>query len=138
MLRYLLVSVFSGVVFGVLDGVINANALAQRLYEVYKPISRESVNAPLGITIDLAYGFVMAGLFLLLCRSLPGRRGLWKGLSFGLIAWFFRVVMSVMGSWVTLRVPTAALLYTLSTGLAEMLILGAIYGLLLRDPQSAQ
>jgi len=137
MLRYLLVSALSGVVFGVLDALINANTLAQRLYEVYKPIFRESVNAPLGITIDLVYGFVLAGLFLLLYRSLPGSRGLWKGLSFGLIAWFFRVLMSVMGSWVALRVPAAALLYTLLTGLAEMLILGAIYGLLLRAPSRA-
>ena len=138
MLRYILVSAFAGVVFGVLDALINANPLAQRLYEVYKPIFRESVNAPLGITIDLAYGFIMAALFLLLYRSLPGSRGLWKGISFGLIAWFFRVVMSVMAGWVTQRVPATTLIYTLLTGLAEMLILGALYGLLLPARQTTR
>ena len=132
MLRYVLVSLLTGVVFGVLDGVINANRLAQRLYEVYKPIARESVDAPLGVAVDLLYGFVMAALFLILYESLPGSRGFWKGVSFGLIAWFFRVVMSVMGSWVTFRVPGEALFYSLLTGLAEMLILGMLYGLLLR------
>ncbi len=37
MIRYIIVSVVSGVLFGILDGVINANSLAQRLFEVYKP-----------------------------------------------------------------------------------------------------
>jgi len=40
MVRYIIVSIVSGILFGVLDGLINANPLAQRLYEVYKPISQ--------------------------------------------------------------------------------------------------
>jgi hypothetical protein len=121
-----------GVLFGVLDGVINANPLAQRLYEAYKPIARTSVNPVAGILIDLAYGFILAGLFLLLHRSLPGATGWIKGLSFGLIAWFFRVLMSVASQWVMYRVPPAALAYTLLTGLVEMLLVGLLFGLTLR------
>ena len=66
MWNYVLVSLGAGFLFGILDGVINANRLAQRLYEAYKPIARSSVNAVAGILIDLAYGFVLAALFLLL------------------------------------------------------------------------
>ena len=95
MLRYVVVSLASGILFGALDAVINANPLAQRLYEVYRPIARASVNAPAGVAIDLVYGFVLAGIFLLLYASLPGGAGWRKGISFGLLAWFFRVVMSV-------------------------------------------
>jgi len=58
-----------------MDGLINANPLAQRLFEVYRPVSRTSVNAVTGITIDLAYGFIMAAIFLLLYNSLPGTQG---------------------------------------------------------------
>ena len=38
--KYAIVSVVSGILFGVLDGLINANPMAQRLYAVYKPIAK--------------------------------------------------------------------------------------------------
>ena len=132
MIRYIIVGVVSGMLFGILDGVINANPLAQRLYEVYKPIARTSINPLAGIVIDLVYGFVMAGVFLLLYKSLPGGAGLVKGVSFAFLAWFFRVVMYAASQWVMFNVPVEALLYSLVTGLSEMLILGMLYGLTLK------
>jgi len=132
MIRYIIVSVAGGILFGVLDGVTNANPLAQRLYEAYKPIAKSSVNPLAGMAIDLAYGFIMAALFLLLYKSLPGEAGWVKGISFGLLAWFFRVAMSVASQWMMFNVPSNALLYTLATGLGEMLVLGILYGITLR------
>ena len=132
MIGYIIVSIISGVLFGVLDGVINANPLAQRLYEVYKPIAKTSINPLAGIMIDLVYGFVMAGVFLLLYKSLPGETGLVKGISFACLVWFFRVVMYTASQWVMFNVPIEALLYSLVTGLGEMLILGVLYGLTLK------
>ena len=132
MTTYFVVAVVSGILFAVLDAVINANPVAQRLLEVYKPIARMSVNPVAGIVIDLAYGFVMAGVFLLLYESLPGSSGMLKGMSFALIAWFFRGVMSVGSQWMMFRVPARTLLYSLVTGLAEMQVLGILYGLTLR------
>ena len=132
MTTYVIVSVVSGILFGMLDGLINANPLAQRLYDVYKPIARTSVNFRAGIVIDLVYGFVMAGVFMLLYTSLPGEAGLAKGLSFALLVWFFRVVMGAITQWMIFNVPVNTLLYTLVAGLGEMLILGAFYGLTLK------
>jgi hypothetical protein len=132
MTRYILISVISGILFGILDGVINANPLAQRLLTVYKPIARTSINPLGGIAIDLVYGFVMAGVFLLLYQSLPGETGLIKGLSFAVLVWFFRVVMSAASQWVMFNVPVETLIYTLVAGLGEMLILGGLYGLTLK------
>ena len=132
MIRYIIVSIISGILFGIMDGLINANPLAQKLYEVYKPIAKTVINVPAGIIIDLVYGFVMAGVFLLLYRSLPGETGLLKGISFAFLIWFFRVVMSVISGWMMYNVPIGALLYTLITGLGEMLILGILYGLTLK------
>lgn len=128
---FVIVALISGVLFGVLDAVINANPLATRLLQVYKPIARESLNPLAGMAIDHVFGFVMAGLFVLLYRGLPGSVGLLKGVSFALVAWFFRVVMSAASQWMMFRVPTRTLLYSLVSGLAEMLALGVLYGLTL-------
>jgi uncharacterized membrane protein len=132
MVKYLVVSFAGGILFGVLDGLIHANPLAQRLYEVYKPIARTSVNAPAGILIDLVYGFVTAGLFLLLYKSLPGSSGWLKGLGFGVLVWIFRVVMSAASQWVMFNLPARTIAYSVLTGLGEMVILGLLFGLTLR------
>jgi hypothetical protein len=131
-MKYIIISIISGILFGIIDGLINANYLAQGLYEVFKPIAKTAINVPAGIVIDLVYGFIMAGVFLLLYRSLPGDMGLLKGISFAFLIWFFRVVMSVISGWMMFNVPIGALLYTLITGLGEMLILGILYGLTLK------
>jgi hypothetical protein len=131
-IMYFIISIISGIIFGIMDGLINANPLAQRLYEVYKPITKTSINVPVGIVIDLVYGFVMTGVFLILYRSLLGNTGLSKGISFAFLIWFFRVVMSVISGWMMFNIPIGASLYTLITGLCEMLILGIFYGLTLK------
>jgi hypothetical protein len=132
MTSYIIVSVISGILFGILDGLINANPIANKLFEVYKPIAKTSVNFVAGMIIDLAYGFILAALFQLVYPSLPGEVGLVKGVSFALMVWFFRVVMSVASQWMMFKVPLKALLYTLLAGLGEMLILGILYGLALQ------
>lgn len=131
MITYIIVSFISGILFGALDGLINANPFAQKLNEVYRPIAKTSLNIPVGVVIDLVYGFAMAGIFLLLYRSLPGEIGLVKGISFPFLVWFFRVVMSVASSWMMFKVPVRTLLFTLLTGLGEILILGVLYGFFL-------
>jgi hypothetical protein len=132
MIVYIIISVISGILFCLLDGVINANPLAQRLYKVYKPIAKISINPLAGIVIDLVYGFAMAGVFLLLYSSLPGETGLIKGVSFAILVWFFRVVMYVASQWVMFTIPMKTLLYSLVAGLGEMQILGVLYGLTLK------
>ena len=133
-MRYVVVSVASGILFGVMDGLIHGNPLAQRLFEVYEPIAKTSINVPAGVAIDLAYGFVMAGVFLLLYKSLPGKSGWMKGVSFAVLVWFFRVVMGVATQWMMFNVPAATLAYSLVTGLGEMLVLGLLYGVTLKRP----
>jgi hypothetical protein len=132
MTTYVVISIVGGILFGILDGLINANPIAQRLYDVYKPIAKTSPNVVAGVTIDLAYGFIMAAVFLLLYTSLPGESGIAKGVSFAILVWFFRVVMSVASTWLMFTVPAQTLVYSLLAGLAEMLALGILYGFTLR------
>ncbi len=131
MLEYFFASILGGVLFGLMDGIINANPLARELFQVYTPIARKSINFIAGIAIDLVYVFIMAGIFLLLYASLPGTVGVVKGISFGVLAWFFRVVMHAASQWIMYTVPVKTSLYTIFTGLAEMLVLGVLFGLVL-------
>lgn len=128
MLRFIVVSVVGGLLFGALDGVLNANPLARRLLDVYKPIARASINLVAGTIIDLVYGFALAGMFVLLYRSLPGSGRLAKGLSFAFGLWFLRVVMAAASTWMMFEVPAATIAYTLGVGLVEMGALGILYG----------
>jgi len=124
----LIVGLVVGLTFATLDGVLNANPIAQRLYAAYKPIVRESVNAPLGVALDLLFGIIMAVLFVLMAPALPGGRVM-KGAAFGMLAWFFRVAMGVAAQFVMFRIPALALLYSLATGAVEMVALGVLCGL---------
>ncbi len=132
MTNYILISVLGGILFGVMDAIINANPLARRLYQVYSPMAKTSINPIAGIVIDLVYGFIMAGIFWLIYPSLPGSSGILKGLAFAGGAWFFRVVMRVASDWMMFKIPGRTLLYTLVTGLGEMLVLGVLYGFTLK------
>ena len=130
-LRILWVGLVAGIVFVLLDALINANPVAQRLYTAYRPIMRISVNVPLGVAFDLLFGIAMADIFIALAAALPAH-WLTRGLAFGLIAWFFRVVMSAASQAVMFQIPISTTIYTLISGLAEMLLLGLLYASLLR------
>ncbi len=132
MLRYAIASILSGVLFGLMDGIINANPIAKKLYAIYEPISKTSINVLAGLIIDLAYGFLIAGIFLVLYKSLPGKSWFVKGISFSILMWFFRVIMHVVSQWMMFRIPIPALLYMLGTGFLEMIILGLVYSITLR------
>ncbi len=131
MLRYIVIGLVSGLLFGILDGLFNSNPLARSLFDVYQPIARTSINVVAGVIIDLVYGFVLAGMFMLLSGALPGSGGLAKGLSFAIGLWFVRVVMGAASTWVMFRVPGGTIAYIIVTGLLEMLALGILYGITL-------
>ena len=130
-LRYTVISLVGGLLFGVLDGVLNANPLARSFFDVYQPIARTSINVVAGMIIDLMYGFVLAGMFMLLSPALPGSSGLVKGLSFAAGLWFVRVVMGAASTWIMFNIPARTIAYVTAAGLAEMLALGILYGVTL-------
>ena len=137
MLRQILVGLAAGVAFLVLDGLLNANPLAQQVYAVYRPMARSSVNAVGGSLLDIAYGQILVALFVRLRRCLPGQTGLVKGMSFGVMVWFLRVVMRVAGEWVMTTVPVPTHMYSLAAGLVQMLLVCGVVGLLCPEPDTA-
>ncbi len=131
MVRTILIGLGGGLLLAILDGLINANPLAVQLLAAYKPIARTTINPLAGVAIDLVYGLVIAGVFVLLFPSLPGGSGFVKGLSIALLIWFFRVVMYTASHWMMFEIPTSTLFYSLVAGLVEMLALGVLFGLTL-------
>ncbi|MCG6925229.1 MAG: hypothetical protein LJF30_07965 [Acidobacteria bacterium] len=134
MLRVIAVGLAAGVALLITDALLNANPLAQRLYAAYGPIARSNVNALAGSLIDLAYGSILAVLFVALWSGLPGETRLVKGLSFGLMVWFLRVVMRVASDWVATTVPLSTHAYTLVGGLVQILLVAVLIAVLLPRP----
>ena len=132
-LRYALASVVTGLSFGLLDGLINGNPLAEEFMEPFKPIAKSTLNVPMGVIIDLFYGFIICGVLWSIKSALPGKSIITKGLTYGLGIWFFRTVMSVMSYWVMFEIPANTLLYILATGLVEMSLLGILVGVTLNN-----
>jgi hypothetical protein len=127
----ILVGLLSGLLFAVLDMLINANPLARRLNALFLPIARRRVNPIVGLAIDLVFGLIMAVLYVQLRPALAGGSGLARGLCYGSLIWFLRVVMSSASQWVMFPVSWRLTAYNLGTGLLEMLALGMLYGLTL-------
>lgn len=123
----------SGILFALLDGIINGNRISQRLMECYKPIAKTNINISIGFSIDMFFGFAMCAIFVLLYDSIPGETGFAKGIAYGFIIWFFRVFMSVFTIYMTQKVPIKTLAYMLITGFLEVQIIGIFYGLTLRS-----
>lgn len=126
MTRYVLASLGMGILFVLLDVLLNANPLAQRVHRAYEPIARKTLNPLPAVLIDIAYGFVIAGLYLSLRQALPGAGWPAKAASFAAMLWILRVVMAALSHWVMFDVPASAHLYDLAAGLAEMLAIAAL------------
>ena len=131
MIKFLLKSLLVGVIFGILDGLMHANPIAENLYDIYEPISRDSINVTAGIIIDIVYGFILCGVFLLLYKSLPGV-GIVKGFGYGVLMWIFRVMMYAITQWMMFIIPVETILYMILAGLFEMLIIGGLIGILFK------
>jgi len=132
MARFIITAILTGLLFGIMDGLLNGNPYAVKLMECYKPIAKHTINVPMGLLIDLFYGFVISGIYLILRPSLPTEIGVVKGLTYGLGMWFFRVLMGVVSNWMMFNVPVKTLVYVLFAGFMEMIILGIINGIMLK------
>ena len=62
-MKFVFSSLLVGFIFGILDGLIHANPIAENLYDVYKPIARDTINITVGILIDIVYGYILCGIF---------------------------------------------------------------------------
>lgn len=132
MVNYFFAGVASGALFGVLDRIIKQNPVAERLYQRVKYPVAGPRRYPDAIFVDLVYGAVMVAAFLLVYNRLPGDSTLAKGISFGLVIWFFRIGLNAVFLGYRFRLNHRLLLYLLVTGLGEYLAQGLLIGLLVQ------
>lgn len=131
-MRFLIAALLTGLSFAIMDGLINGNVYAAELMKYYDPIAKHTINVPVALLIDLFYGIMITGIYKIIFPVLPTGSAMIKGIIFGTGMWFFRVVMSVISSWMMFTIPAKTLIYMLLTGLLEMTVLGIINGLILK------
>jgi len=90
-------------------------------------LARKVMPMAAAVAIDILSGLVMAGIFILLRPSFPGGPLIGAGVSFGILAWFFRVLMTALSQWVMFQIPAETHLYNIAAGLVEMVALGLFY-----------
>jgi hypothetical protein len=131
MWTYIIVSLASGLLLAVLDALLNANPLARRLYSSYGPIARKSISIFRGILIDLLFGFILAGFYLLLYKGLPFQPGIARAITFGFIVWVLRSLMNSLSHWTMYEIPAQTHFYAIFAGLLQSLLISIFYSLTL-------
>jgi hypothetical protein len=119
--KFLIIGLVSGVLFIVLDMITNVNPFALKLMEDYKPIARKKVNTVLAMSVDIMYGFVLTGIYLLLKNSLPADSFLQNILQYTLLIWFLREFMMSMSSYIIFDISPKLLIYNLASGFIKIL-----------------
>ena len=84
-----------------------------------------------GLVFELVNGFLLAAIYALIYRCLPGA-GWIKGLSYGLLVWGLRVVMWAFSTYMMTDMSPIAISITVGTGLVEMLVICTAIALLYR------
>jgi hypothetical protein len=133
--RLVLAGIVTAVLFLVLDmlfGVAGGWIVAQ--------ISGQPVDQPtgieakmgLGLLFELVNGFLLAAIYAVIYRCLPGQ-GWVKGISYGLLVWALRVVMWAFSTYVMTELSPLLIAVTVVTGLVEVLVLGVVIAAIYRD-----
>lgn len=115
-------------VSGVISGFFSITVFKLPIFVSDSTLWRQEFSPYLSISLDIIYGIILAGLFNLLYMSIPGK-AIMKGISFGLIVWFFKTVMAMGAIRVMFNVSDKILLYWTFSGLLEMLMIGAVLGI---------
>lgn len=129
--RIIIGGIFIGLlllVLGVISGFFSVSVFKLPMFVSDSTLWRREFNPALSIFLDIIYGIVLAGLFNLLYLSIPGE-GVLKGISFGLIIWFFKVVMAMGSIRIMFNVSDQILIYWTFSGLLELVIIGSILGI---------
>ncbi|PIV54515.1 hypothetical protein COY52_11335 [Candidatus Desantisbacteria bacterium CG_4_10_14_0_8_um_filter_48_22] len=129
MARFILVSMASGVILGVIDYICNTGSFTEDLKGFSGQLLLSAGKAASGLGINLALGFAMTGIFILLRKSFDG---VIIAMGFALTVWFFRVTMFFIRKWMTFKAPLNDLVYVFIAGMSQMISLGILYELTLK------
>jgi hypothetical protein len=129
--RVIIGGIFIGLLMvtsGMISGFFSVAVFKLPMFVSDSTLWRKEFNPALSILLDISYGIILAGLFNLIYMSMPGK-GVVRGIAFGLIIWFFKVVMAMGSIRVMFNVSDKILVYWTCTGLLEFLMVGMVLGI---------
>jgi hypothetical protein len=115
-------------VFGMAGGWIVAQISGQ---PIGQPAGIEA-KMGLGLLFELINGFLLATIYAVIYRCLPGQ-GWAKGISYGFLVWALRVVMWAFSTYMMTDLSPLLIVVTVATGLIEVLVLGVVIAAIYRE-----
>jgi hypothetical protein len=121
--------------FGAIFGGVTCGWLFNWVYKLEPTNVWKPMDGPPGLMFQIG-GFllniVLAAVYALLQKGIPGKNKLTKGLVFGLCVWAVGMLPGMFSTYSFMTVATGAVIYWTILGLVEMpvkgLIIAVIYG----------
>lgn len=133
MVRYSLISVLAGSIMLVFDVVFVNNEFARRISIPLDPIRRKKNTFTRNLAVNISFGFIFAGFYLMSYRSLPGLpNSLFRSIYFAIMVWIPSFVFKAMSQWVEFDFPGKFLLYTVFSGFIKILSISILFHYVLR------
>ncbi len=122
-------------IFGLIIGAVTCGGVFNWVYKLEPTNVWKSMDAPPGLEY-LAGGFILniilAVVYALLRKGIPGKNRLVKGLVFGLCVWAVGMLPGMFATYYFMTVASTVVVYWTILGLIEYpimgLIIAAIYG----------
>ncbi len=122
-------SIVIGILFIIFDMVTAISISPIFSYYSDLPIWKNPPNIVAGIVFDLINGFILVTIYSIIYNGIPGL-GLKKGLNYGIMIAFFRVVMSSFSAIVMYNIPLTIIVADLIANYFEIVILCILLSLI--------
>lgn len=133
MVSYFLISVLAGSIMLIIDVVFVNNEFAKRISNPLDSIQRKNNKFARNLAVNISFGFVFAGFYLMSYRSLPGLPGsFFRSFYFASMVWILSIVFKAMSQWVAFDFPGKFLLYSVFSGFIKILSISILFHYLLR------
>ncbi len=122
-------------VFGVIFAGVTCGWLFNWVYKLEPTNVWKPMDGPPGLAFQIVvflFHIVLAVVYALIRKGIPGRNKLSKGFVFGLCVWAVGILPGMFSTYYFMTVSTGVVIYWAILGLVEMpikgLIIAAIYG----------
>ena len=134
-IRNILIAELAVSLFGAVFGGVTCGWLFNWVYKLEPTNVWKPMGGPPGLAFQIG-GFllniILAVVYALLRKGIPGKNKLSKGLVFGLCVWAVGILPGMFSTYSFMTVATGVVIYWTILGLVEMpikgLIIAAIYG----------
>lgn len=127
MFTYILVSILAGGVMLFLEEGSKTIPFARRWFASFSLLRRQENFRARRTIVEIAFGFVFVGFYILFYRALPLQPGLPRTFFFTLIFWIPTSVYKATSDWASFDVPADIHLYAVFVGLIKLLAVSLLF-----------